>query len=921
VLVYLECASEIHNPTKDMKVSCSLCSRRYLDLLFFSIFAASLCACSGNGVTSPPAKTLQSIAVTPANPSVTAGLTQQLSATGNYSDGTTANLTDTVTWASATGNVATVSSSGLVTSKSAGTSVISANSGSVSGSTTLTVTPPALVSIAITPSTAQLGSTTQLTATGTYTDQSTQDLSDTVAWTVANSYVGTISTSGVFSPLRAGYTAVTAADGSVQASGAITVLASPRYLIISNFDNRNLSRAAIDAGTGQPHYLGYVPTNVSTGLGSPCLTLDPAGAHAYLTTQTLASSGSGYAGTVSAYTVDSSTGSLSTIFGSPASLSMAPGCLQFVPSGKFAYAIGGGELGTFSVNSDATLSMTNTSTFTDTPTGLAVDPLGQYLYVATLASPYETTSAASLDGYSIDASSGALTPLPGSPWALPSGTSGQTTISPSGDYLYVSDLNGTSIIEYALDRATGVPSLGQSIDSSCINPSALQFSPDGSHAYATCGESGARNDVQAPLIDYSVGANGQLSVVNAAVAGPAAGQIQVDPSGKFVYVLGSGNNYISSGSGATVAGNALLVYKVQSDGSIQLVQQVAGQNNDSMVLLSGPAPVTWTTTSAWITTSGDDKVTPYSVHSDGTLTPGTSIPTSPGPFSASILPWGSDLLFATQSSSPNLFGYAVVGTSILNGSALGPAASPGGIVIDPSGHWAYATDPASGLVDVLYSPSSGFWGLTYTSPSGPLNTYPAQAGAGPITMDPSGQYIVVADQSSKSLTLIGAQGAAPVPPIPLSFTPLTITADATGNYFFTAGDDGQLHMFLSNGLGALTDVAQGTLPGTTTTSVAADPFGGFVYAAGPAGLSAFAVDYTANTLTPIALNLPVSLTDATGVFVDPSGEFLYVAVSNGTTNALYLFTINSDGTLTNAATNPVATPNHATSMVFQASVQ
>jgi 6-phosphogluconolactonase (cycloisomerase 2 family) len=915
-------------PIKDMKVSCSGCSHRYLALLFFTIIAAGLCACSGGGsAPPPPARTLQSIGVTPANPSVTSGLTEQFTATGTYSDGTSANLTSSVTWASATGSVATIDSSGLVTAESAGTSVISATSGKVSGSTTLTVNPPALVSIAITPSTAQLGSTTQLTATGTYADQSTQDLTDTVTWTAVNSYIGTISTSGVFSPLRAGYTAVTATDGSVQASGAITVLASPRYLLISNSDNRNLSRAAIDAGTGQPHYLGYFPTNISNSVGSPCLTLDPAGMHAYLTTQSLASGGSGYAGAVSAYSVDPSSGSISTVFGSPTSVSIAPGCLQFAPSGNFAYAISeidnsGNQLGIFSVNSDSTLSLTNTVTLPDNPTGLAVDPLGQYLYVATLASPFDTGSNASLYGYSLDATTGALTPLTGSPWSLPPGTWGELSVSPSGNNLFVSDLNGTAIIEYTLNRSSGSPTQAESFDSTCINPSGLEFSPDGGHAYATCGESAGRSVENAPLVDYSVGSNGQLSVENTAFAGPSAGQIQVDPSGEFVYVLGTGNNYSSSGSGSyTVAGNVLLEYEVQSDGSIQLIQQVAGQINDSMVLLSGPAPLAWTTTAAYITTSGDDKVTPYAVQLDGTLTPGTSLATAAAPFSASMLPWGSDLLFATQSSPPNLFGYAIAGTSILTGSDLGPAASAGGIVISPSGQWAYATDPASGLVDVLYSASPGNWGLTYTSPGGPLNTFSAESGAGPITMDPAGRYMAVANQTSASLSLIDSQGAAPVPPILLSFTPLTITADATGNFFFTAGDDGELHMFLSNGLGSLTDVAQGTLLGTTTVSVAADPSGRFIYAAGPAGLNAFAVDITADTLSPISLNIPVSLSNATGVFVDPSGKFLYAAVSNGSTNALYLFTINSDGTLTAASTNPVAAPNHVTSMVFQTSVQ
>lgn len=85
---------------------------------------------------------LQSIAITPGNPSVVAGLTKQLAATGSYSDGTTQNLTSTVAWTSSNTPVATMGVSGLVMGVSAGTSTISATTTSgtiVSGSTTLTV--------------------------------------------------------------------------------------------------------------------------------------------------------------------------------------------------------------------------------------------------------------------------------------------------------------------------------------------------------------------------------------------------------------------------------------------------------------------------------------------------------------------------------------------------------------------------------------------------------------------------------------------------------------------------------------------------------------------------------------------------------------------------------------------------------------
>ena len=89
--------------------------------------------------TEPP--TLVSIAVTPADPSIIVDATQQFTATGTYSDATTADLTGDVTWASSVTAVATIAASGLATAVDVGTTTISAILGSVVGSTTLTVTP------------------------------------------------------------------------------------------------------------------------------------------------------------------------------------------------------------------------------------------------------------------------------------------------------------------------------------------------------------------------------------------------------------------------------------------------------------------------------------------------------------------------------------------------------------------------------------------------------------------------------------------------------------------------------------------------------------------------------------------------------------------------------------------------------------
>lgn len=115
------------------------------------------CSCSstpsggGGGGGSP---TLASITVTPANISIPLGLTQQYTATGHYSDGTTQDITTQVYWSSGTPTVASMNLAGQATGLGPGSTLITASvqTGSgISGSTTLTVTPLALLSITVTP--------------------------------------------------------------------------------------------------------------------------------------------------------------------------------------------------------------------------------------------------------------------------------------------------------------------------------------------------------------------------------------------------------------------------------------------------------------------------------------------------------------------------------------------------------------------------------------------------------------------------------------------------------------------------------------------------------------------------------------------------------------------------------------------------
>ena len=189
-----------------------------------TISAASGSITGSTTVTVTPA-TLQSIAVTPSNPSIAKGTTQQLTATGTYSDSTTQDITSQVTWASDTVSVATVSSSGLATAAGTGTADISASMNGVTGSTKLTVTAATLASISVSPPAPSVakGSTQQFTATGTYSDSSTQDLSTQVTWASSMTGVATVSGTGLANTLAAGNTTITAALGAIHGQATLTV--------------------------------------------------------------------------------------------------------------------------------------------------------------------------------------------------------------------------------------------------------------------------------------------------------------------------------------------------------------------------------------------------------------------------------------------------------------------------------------------------------------------------------------------------------------------------------------------------------------------------------------------------------------------------------------------------------------------------
>src|SRR5215469_14667489 len=158
-----------------------------------------------------------SLEVTPINPSSALGQTQRFSVTGTLSESTTKDVTASVTWRSSNAAVATIGSNGVAisvatgsTNITAGLSVPLAPGGQLTNSTTLTVAATAVVSLAVTPSnfTAPTGQNVQFTATGTFSNGTSQNLTTSATWSSSNTAVATISNAagsqGLASTLVAG---------------------------------------------------------------------------------------------------------------------------------------------------------------------------------------------------------------------------------------------------------------------------------------------------------------------------------------------------------------------------------------------------------------------------------------------------------------------------------------------------------------------------------------------------------------------------------------------------------------------------------------------------------------------------------------------------------------------------------------------
>ena len=159
-----------------------------------------------------------------------------------------------VSWTSSNNAIGQVSGApgteGLVTGLGVGSSPITAILNGVQASTTVTVTAPTLTSLTVTVavSSSAKGTTMQRTATETFSDGSTKDLTSQVSWTSGNNAIAQVSdaagTKGLVTGLGVGSTVIIATLSGIQGSTTVIVNAATLTSLIVTPANPSLAKGA-----------------------------------------------------------------------------------------------------------------------------------------------------------------------------------------------------------------------------------------------------------------------------------------------------------------------------------------------------------------------------------------------------------------------------------------------------------------------------------------------------------------------------------------------------------------------------------------------------------------------------------------------------------------------------------------------------
>lgn len=327
--------------------------------------------------------------------------------------------------------------------------------------------------------------------------------SSVTAATPAYAYVATIGTLATYS-IDPSTFALTASGGSpltfsvsADLGGISRIAIDPSGQFLYLLHTAGIYAYTINRNTGA---LTQIPGSpFESGIGLDSLAFDASGTHLYVagSTSVVAPVNT----VILSYSIDSS-GALVPV----ASYTLSNELYTLARAGNYLYAAGfyANSITVFSITPSGELEGVPGSPFaTDVgPHSIAVDPSGSVLYAANDGGPTPNEPVpGSISAFTIDPSTGALTPVAGSPF--PIAVTGAISIDNMGRFLFVLETGGVSV--YAINSPSGALSrVAGSPFSAGTDPGLVTVSPTDQTVYVADGGS-------ADISEFTLGDTGVIT--------------------------------------------------------------------------------------------------------------------------------------------------------------------------------------------------------------------------------------------------------------------------------------------------------------------------------------------------------------------------------------------------------------------------
>jgi 6-phosphogluconolactonase (cycloisomerase 2 family) len=363
-------------------------------------------------------------------------------------------------------------------------------------------------------------------------------------------------------PAQTGSSSSQTASQSDASQTNSTTLPPPKFFYSTEYENGQVGGYLVSPSTGELTSNGQPP--VWAHWGPTRIASDSGGYRLYVANQGSQD--------VSAYFIYRDSGWLYPVPGANFTVGGVSTDIAVHPSDKFVYVTTtydyydndgvkgkNNSVSGFSVASNGSLVPVPGSPYiTDGPDwGIAIDPSGQYLYASSQVS--DSNQSGEINAFSINQTTGALTPISGSPFAiipyncqvcLDWENIYGMAIDPTGNFLIGGGWNNGVIYVYRIQAGTGsisevagspfIEILPECVAMSCWPsnaPSDISVSPTDKYVFVS---NDAWNGLGMYDFDSSTGALSNLTTSPVPYGSwlTISGIVRSDPSGQFVYTLG-----------------------------------------------------------------------------------------------------------------------------------------------------------------------------------------------------------------------------------------------------------------------------------------------------------------------------------------------------------------------------------------------